>query len=156
MAKDPTRLRETTESVDLAELLTEVVANYRAMAERKELQLHIAPLPSSIVEVPRQIAAAAIGNLIRNAIENSDRGTIHLALTEAGAVTVRDPGHGMSADDICKFYSRLARDSAATGGGIGIPLISRLCEHLGWRLTFESRPGQGTLAALHFLPPAKI
>lgn len=151
LAKDPARLQATTESIDLAQLLPEVAAHYRIMAQRKELQLRIDVLPSSIIEAPRPVVAAAIGNLLRNAIENSDRGTVVLALTEGGAVMVKDPGHGMSVDEIRHLYSQLARSGTATGGGIGIPLIARLCEHLGWRLAFESHPERGTTATLRFI-----
>lgn len=152
LAKEPARLRATTDAVDLAQLVPDVAASYVKMAERRELTLQIEPIASCIVNVPRPIAAAAIGNLVRNAIENSHRGTIILTATTEGAVRVRDPGHGMSAEEIRNLYSELARAGAAPGGGIGIALITRLCEHLGWQLTFESRPERGTTAILHFVP----
>ena len=34
------------------------------------------------------------------------------------------------------------------GGGIGLELIARLCEHLGWGLRIEPRPPQGTRVVL--------
>jgi signal transduction histidine kinase len=34
------------------------------------------------------------------------------------------------------------------GGGIGLELIARLCEHLGWELRIESRERQGTRVTL--------
>ncbi len=39
---------------------------------------------------------AAIGNLLRNAIENSGRGHIELQLSASAVLTLQDPGHGMS------------------------------------------------------------
>ena len=41
-----------------------------------------------------------------------------------------------------------AGDLGRDGGGIGLDLIARLCEHLGWRLAFSSTPGRGTRTTL--------
>jgi signal transduction histidine kinase len=63
-------------------------------------------------------------------------------------VVIEDPGHGMSPEEISELYARVAR-GGRDGGGIGLDLISRLCEHLGWRLDFSSVPGRGTRTTLH-------
>lgn len=102
---------------------------------------------------PAQIARAAIGNLVRNAIENSDRGVIRISTAADSSVIIADPGHGMSDDEMSAVYTRLARSGEMLGtAGIGIDLISRICEHLGWRLSFTSAPGEGTTATLDFAP----
>ena len=44
----------------------------------KDLLLTVAPLPPIEILAPLPIVQAAIGNLLRNAIENSDSGTIHV------------------------------------------------------------------------------
>jgi hypothetical protein len=60
----------------------------------------------------------------------------------------------MSDDELTAIYTKLARSGElASSGGIGIDLISRLCEHLGWRLSFSSRPEEGTTAVLDFGVP---
>ncbi|HEY9253139.1 MAG TPA: ATP-binding protein, partial [Stenotrophomonas sp.] len=92
---------------------------------------------------------AAIGNLLRNAIENSDRGTIRIVLSAPATVRIEDPGHGMSPEEISAIYARMARGNhSGRGAGIGLDLIGRLCEHLGWQLQFESVEGRGTIASL--------
>src|SRR3546814_6952873 len=72
---------------------------------------------------------------------NSDRGTISIALGRGGVVVIEDPGHGMSPEEISVIYARMARggDGGRNGSGIGLDLIARLCEHLGWRLEIEPR-----------------
>jgi signal transduction histidine kinase len=49
----------------------------------------------------------------------------------------------------------MARGGGGTRGdggsdGIGLDLISRLCEHLGWRLNIASDEGRGTTTTLMF------
>jgi signal transduction histidine kinase len=149
LAKDPARLRSAAESVDLAALVPAIVRDHEFLAARKELAFVLDAKPCAI-EAPAQIARAAIGNLVRNAIENSDRGVIKISV-DAGKVTVDDPGHGMSDEEMSAMYTRLARAGEMGGtAGIGLDLIARLCEHLDWQLSFSSEPGQGTRAMLDF------
>ena len=100
------------------------------------------------VAAPLHIVQAAVGNLLRNAIENSDRGEIHVRLDADATVTLEDPGHGMAPEDISRIYAQMARGGSRDGGGIGLDLLARLCEHLGWTLSIQSVPGRGTISRL--------
>jgi signal transduction histidine kinase len=151
LAKDPMRLRAATETVELAQLVPPIVADHEFLAKHKELSFVLDVARSCAIRAPVQVARAAIGNLLRNAIENSDRGTISIATTDGGQVIIADPGHGMSDAEMSAVYTRLARSGELAGSsGIGIELISRLCEHLGWQLRFSSVPDKGTTAVLDF------
>ena len=47
------------------------------------------------------------------------------------------------------IHARLARGTGDDRSeGIGLELIARLCEHLGWRLVFTTRQPQGTRVSL--------
>jgi signal transduction histidine kinase len=155
LAKDPARLASSGDRIALEQLLPEIVADHRALAEDKGLSLVLAPLPSCEIEAPMPVVQAAIGNLLRNAIENSDSGEIAIRLdhdaTVAGvSVEIADPGHGMTPEQLSAIHARMARGGERDGAGIGLDLIARLCEHLGWTLTFDSQPQRGTTARLDF------
>ncbi len=152
LAKDPERLAAVSDTVALDELLPEIVEDHRYLTRGKDLVLQSGPLPAVRVTAPVAIVQAAIGNLLRNAIENSDRGVIAIRLDADAVVTITDPGHGMSPEEISRIYAQLARGEGRDGGGIGLDLIARLCEHLGWRLDIDSAPERGTIARLHFRP----
>jgi len=150
LAKDPARMARSSDDVQLEQLLPEILADHRHLCEGKDLTIDlVAPAPVHVF-APVAILQAAIGNLLRNAIENSDRGQIRLVLEPRGIVRIEDPGHGMSPEEVSAVYARMARgggDNVASLG-IGLDLIVRLCEHLGWNLEFHSRAGQGTVAML--------
>lgn len=148
LAKDPARLADSSDRVALDQLLPDVVADHRHLTADKDLALEVAPLPSCEIIAPLPIVQAAIGNLLRNAIEHSDRGCITVRLQRDATVVIEDPGHGMSPEEISAIYARLARGPGRDGGGIGLELIARLCEHLGWQLRFEAGDGQGTRTTL--------
>jgi signal transduction histidine kinase len=151
LAKDPARLRGSDETIELAELIPSIVADHDFLAKHKELSFHLELARPCKIKAPTQVARAAIGNLVRNAIENSDRGVIRIATSHDAKVTIADPGHGMSDEEMSAIYTRLARSGEGLGAtGIGLQLISRLCEHLGWRLGFLSAPNKGTTAVLDF------
>ncbi|WP_386070110.1 sensor histidine kinase [Tahibacter sp. UC22_41] len=156
LAKDPSRLAEISEPVALHQLLPRIVDDHRHLCVDKALTVRVSIASACTVTAPPDIVRAAVGNLLRNAIENSDQGEIVIALDPPAVVRIEDPGHGMTPEQISAIHSRLARGGERDGGGIGLALIGRLCEHLGWRLDIASRPGHGSCVALDLarsLPP---
>ena len=148
LAKDPARLSRSNEVVPLHELLPDIIDDHRHLMAGKDLSLVIDDLAPCSVSAPLHIVQAAIGNLLRNAIENSDSGEIHVSLDADATVVVKDPGHGMTPEEISRIYAHLARGGSREGGGIGLDLLARLCEHLGWTLSIQSAPDRGTLSRL--------
>ncbi|MBD9480381.1 HAMP domain-containing sensor histidine kinase [Pseudoxanthomonas sp. PXM02] len=148
LAKDPARLSRSNEVVPLHELLPDIIDDHRHLMDGKDLSVVIDDLAPCSVSAPLHIVQAAIGNLLRNAIENSDNGGIHVSLDADATVVVRDPGHGMTPEEISRLYAQMARGGGREGGGIGLDLLARLCEHLGWTLSIQSAPGRGTISRL--------
>jgi signal transduction histidine kinase len=149
LARDPARLAARAERIALDQLLPEIVDDHRHLLGDKDLSIGIQAAPVDIV-APLAVVQAAIGNLLRNAIENSGRGHIELRLTSAAVLTLQDPGHGMSPEEIAAIHARMARGERGDRGGIGLELIARLCEHLGWTLQLQPCQPRGTLASLDF------
>ena len=148
LARDPSRLAALGEQIALAELIAEGVHDHQHLATGKELQVSYRINADAQIFAPPAVVQAAIGNLLRNAIENSDRGQIVVSLQAPALLRISDSGHGMSPQEISQLYARLARGQEQGRGGIGLALIGRLCEHLGWELTLQPREGGGTVAEL--------
>ncbi len=148
LAKDPARLSRSNEVVMLHELLPDIIDDHRHLMAGKDLSIVVDDLVPCTASAPLHIVQAAIGNLLRNAIEHSDRGEIHIRLDADATVTLEDPGHGMTPEDISRLYAQMARGGGREGGGIGLDLLARLCEHLGWALSIQSAPGRGTISRL--------
>ena len=152
LAKDPKRLAAAADRIDLHELVPEIVDDHRYLCREKQLEVQVDQLAHSEIVAPMAVVRAAIGNLLRNAIEHSDSGTVHVRLDADAGVTIADPGHGMDPEEVARIYARLAHGESRDGGGIGLDLIARLCEHLGWRLDIHANPDGGTVATLRFKP----
>ncbi len=159
LAREPARLAALAEPVALDRLLPEIIADHRHLAAGKVLDIVMEPAPACEILAPPGVVQATFGNLLRNAIENSDRGTIVIRLSAQATVTIDDPGHGMNPEEISQAYAQLARGGRSPLGGLGLDLLGRLCEHLGWTLRFDSLAGAGTRVILQMgasLPPGSL
>lgn len=150
LAKDPGRLKNSAENIDLAALLPSLVADHAHLCQGREISFEYGPRPEVVVSVPVAAAQAAIGNLLRNAIENSSRGTILLSIETSGTIVIEDPGVGMTARELSNVHRRRALSGERQGNGLGLDLIARLCQHLGWTLELLPRAEGGTTARLSF------
>lgn len=150
LARDPNRLQAAAAPVDLSQLVPLIVADHAHLTRGKELSFAYGHMPKVEVAVPVPIVQVAVGNLVRNAIENSSRGVIRISMDAQGTLNIEDPGSGMSASERSELHARLARAGTSARDGIGLDLIARLCEHLGWTLRFEASSAGGTMARLNF------
>lgn len=149
LAKEPDRLKAAAEAFELEGLLQDLVDDHEHLTENKALTLRLDRVAPTRLLAPAAIVHVAIGNLVRNAIENSDHGTVRIYVEPAGVVHVDDPGCGLSAEEIGRLYAERARHADGRGGtGLGLALIGRICDHLGWSLRFESLLTSGTHAIL--------
>jgi signal transduction histidine kinase len=103
------------------------------------------------VRCPEAILRIVVGNLLRNAAENSHDGTIGIRLA-GRCLAIQDSGTGFDVGAAARRYTQALRQSAKQGGGqgLGLFLTRRVCERFGWTLQISSSPERGTLVAVHF------
>ena len=149
LARDQDRLHTYSEQINLAHLLPTIVENHLPLCTGKKLEIINLIQQPFLIKAPPQLINIVISNLLRNAIENSDSGTIKIYQQE-DKLMIEDPGHGMSMEELSALYTQNAKIGMLKTGGIGIPLILKICEHLAWKLQFTSKKQQGTIAILSF------
>lgn len=144
LARDPARVAGLASDCDLSRVLASVVDDHRHLLAGRVLTLE-ARLPDTPPRLlPDVVVRAVVGNLLRNAIEHGSRGAVVVAIDADGTVLIDNPGQGLSAAELGALYAQAARDPRMAGrGGIGLPLIARLCEHMGWTLAFSDLPDGG-------------
>ncbi|MFE9170668.1 ATP-binding protein [Streptomyces kebangsaanensis] len=100
----------------------------------------------------------AIVNILDNAVKFSpEGGTIEIAL-ERGALTVRDHGPGIPADDLPHVFDRFWRSPTARalpGSGLGLSIVARTVRQAGGEVTLARAGGGGTVATVR-LPGAPV
>ena len=147
LARDQDRLEAYSEQLDLAQLLPTIVENHLALCRGKNLKIINKVQNNFLVKAPPQLINSVISNLLRNAIENSDSGIIEI-YQQDNKLMIEDPGRGMSMEELSSLYTQNVKLGMLKSGGIGVPLILKICEHLGWQLQFKSKQQQGTIAIL--------
>ena len=70
----------------------------------------------------------------------------------------RDTGVGISEENLPHIFSRfytVDKSHNGTGGGfgLGLAIVRKLCTRAGWKLSVESRLGEGTTFKIRFFPP---
>ena len=128
----------------------------RAKSEGKELILE--GDPESTLFCDPLWTQEAIGNLVKNALDHTQKGgRIRLRWEQSPAmvrILVEDDGCGILPEDryhiFKRFYrSRYSRDTKGTG--LGLPLVKSIVEGQGGIVTVESIPQKGSIFILSFL-----
>ncbi|WP_029001740.1 sensor histidine kinase [Azohydromonas australica] len=98
-----------------------------------------------------ELAAMAIGNLLRNACLYTEHGRIDIRLAPVG-LDVVDTGPGLPPAVRAQLFERFVRgDAQATSGaGLGLALVKRITEHLGWSVELVASDAGGSHFRLRF------
>jgi two-component system, OmpR family, sensor kinase len=139
---------------DLAELVSSAVEVDRAVAEAKDIAIHLelgcGPCPAT---VDARRIEQVLSNLLTNAIKFSDRGsTIHVRLDVVDGqveIAVTDQGSGIPEDERELIFQPFARTSIKpTEGerstGLGLTIVRRVVEAHGGLVEVDSEVGVGS------------
>lgn len=144
-----------TGDCNLLQLAEQLVDANRSQLVGKPVQLRAEGDASASVDAPESVLSVAIGNLINNACKYTAEGDV-LVKVAADCVLVIDSGPGISAEDAAHLFDRGFRGKSSTGtrgAGIGLSIVSRLCELYGWKVAIAARKdGRGSVASLSFDP----
>ena len=89
------------------------------------------------------------GNIIRNAIRyNREGGSVSVLLTKE-EFTVSDTGIGIAKENLNRIFDRFftvdkSHNGKNGGFGLGLSVVKKLCQKQGWKLTVESKEGEGS------------
>ncbi len=140
------------ETTRLDALVLTLIDDHRHLLEGKDAHFVVEALEPLTVNSPEAIARIVVGNLLRNAAENSYQGAIRVRLVD-GRLSIQDSGAGFDTVAAARHYTQALRKSAKQGGGqgLGLFLTRRVCERFGWTLAISSNPAHGTLAEMTFI-----
>jgi PAS domain S-box-containing protein len=152
-------------TLDLTELVHEVMRVMRAVAAEKKLGLSLVrpgtrfPLIRADAPKLRQI----LTNLINNAIKYTDAGSIVLRVDIAPAagnpklclrIEVQDTGIGIPPDDQARIFEpfvQLGQPNSRKGSGLGLAICHQFLQMMGGAIQVESVPGTGSTFRVELL-----
>ena len=142
------------ETVNLAELIKEVIGGYVAPIEEKHLVIREEYDPSigDVMFDPRLMTIIA-QNVISNAVKYTPpNGTVTVrlhAVREMISLDIADTGIGIPPEAQKNIFKKLYRADNARlldpeGSGLGLYMVRTLLGHIGGTISFISTPGKGT------------
>lgn len=150
------------ETIDLPELIYEIVGETEEMARRRNslIEPDIDPDTPSI-EADYEALHNAFLNLVTNAldaVEEKGGGTVHVRLApdpggRAVTLTVSDEGPGIPPEVMPNLFKLFFSTKGQRGTGIGLAVTRKLIEEMGGSIDVESTPGEGATFTCRFPVP---
>ncbi len=135
-----------TPRIDLLPLARRELERCEPLVAAKPVRLRLDASGPCCTFVRPELAEMILGNLLRNACLYTERGEVLLRL-RPGLVEVQDSGPGLPASVRAQLFERHVRgaDHAGDGGsGLGLSIVKRIVEHLGWDIRYETPPDGGS------------
>ncbi len=133
----------------LPKVLEEVRSSWEMDPRTHGLALEMEPVPDLWLQSDSTGLHRALMNLLSNArkaVKGVESPSVKLACTSTGTVirlSVTDNGCGMTLDQLDRLFVPFA-GSFEEGSGLGMSLVYKFIEAMGWRIEVESHPGRGT------------
>lgn len=151
---DAEKVKPVLESVSVAELVQDIVLQFKPIAEKKNIDLAagFAEQPNTYITADIGLLNRAIANLINNAIEHTPvGGTVSITFTKDGTdvrLEVRDNGEGIPESDIPhifdRFYQADKSRSSDSNAGLGLAIAQKIFNLHGGKISVHSPIGTGT------------
>ena len=139
------------EPVSIRECVEDAVGAFRQAMAQKGLSFEAQLEPEAVLSLNRQALQTVLSNLIRNAVQYTERGFIRITYG-ARRLTVADSGSGIAAEDQPKLFERFYRAAPPERGGfgIGLAIVKQICDACGWTIEVASAPGRGSVFEITF------
>ena len=140
-------------------LLQSVVEETKHYFEAKQQSVEITCSESDFsLNIDPAIFRQILINLLTNASKYShEHAVIYIRChrtSDAFQIAVQDQGIGISSEDEKKIFAKFfrasnARETTASGNGLGLFFIKKVIETVGGKITFTSKLGEGTTFTIH-------
>lgn len=117
-----------TEQVKVKRVAEKIIERHDYLLQRKSVAVEVNMLPELALNMERGFFDIVFGNLIRNAFQYTDDGTISIVADEA-SFCVTNP------IDV----NAKQGESTDYGYGVGFFLVEKLCQHKGWLLEINAK-----------------
>ncbi len=109
------------------------------------------------VQARPELVSIIIGNLLRNACQHTEKGTVLVRLA-INQLVIEDDGPGIPGPVQARLFERFAQGNkdSPDGTGLGLSIVKRVVEHIGWDIRYELPEHGGSRFLLSFPPADRV
>lgn len=141
--------------VDFSTLARHTLEALRPEAEKHGVTLNVEIADGVKISSRHELLTELLGNLTRNAIRyNKQGGSVTVSL-DGKSLAVADTGIGIAEENLDKIFDRFftvdkSHDGKNGGFGLGLAVVKKICRKSGWKLSVESKKGEGSKFTIEF------
>ncbi len=141
----------STDPVCINDIISEEIERAQIRLGAKPVEVTVDSSCRLVVEASDKVVSVMLGNLIRNAFDYTDSGSVTVQISP-GSVSVEDSGRGMPGEDVERVFEPFYRGEARQRGGhgVGLTIVKRLSDRFGWPVHVSSEIGVGTRVLVEF------
>jgi signal transduction histidine kinase len=143
------KVEKTVPGIKLHAAALVITKKYVALAAGNNLELAFKFKNRLKVRLSESHLEIILGNLIRNAINNTDKGRIDVTVFE-NCLSIKDTGRGIAAEEASLILKQNYRSADSEGYGLGLFLVSQICNIYAIKLDIKSSIGEGAEFLLTF------
>jgi response regulator RpfG family c-di-GMP phosphodiesterase/signal transduction histidine kinase len=156
---DAGQMKIILEKLDLTEIVKDMVAIFKEVAERKGIKLrYVKKSEIPLVFIDKNKFERILTNLVRNAIKFTEDGSVLIRLkSEKNMVIleVEDTGIGIPADHLPHIFERFRQVDRSTtrkfeGTGLGLTIVKESVDLMKGKVSADSELGKGTTFKVEF------
>jgi signal transduction histidine kinase len=153
--------------VDVGAMTADVIRDLEGVPRAPGVALTAeVPPTAAIVRADATKLRQVLVNLVGNALKFTAAGSVSAIVKTLGdgnadTLSVSDTGVGVSPENHAAIFEPFAQEDTTItrrfgGTGLGLAISKRYCESMGFSLTLDSTPGQGSTFTIHFTPNADV
>jgi signal transduction histidine kinase len=137
--------------LSLTHLIEREIERCQQLLGDKPVQIVFEDVGDVWVYARTELAGIAIGNLLRNACQYTEQGTVKIKLA-AHQLTIEDNGPGVPENVRARLFERFVRgkENPHVGSGLGLAIVKRVADHLSWQIEHQTPDGGGSRFILTF------
>ncbi|MEO5818510.1 MAG: PAS domain S-box protein [Gemmatimonadaceae bacterium] len=148
--------------VDVAAMTSDVITDCETLprAPGVTLSAHVTSTPAMVradATKLRQVIVNLVGNALKFTAVGNVSATVTVLHGAAATLAIADTGVGVAPENQATIFEPFAQEDTTItrrfgGTGLGLAISRRFCESMGFALTMDSVPGEGSVFTIDFKP----
>jgi len=142
---------DTTEEICVNTILKEEIEQARFLLIDKPVNIELVENDTLMLIASPKVVGVLIGNLLRNAVNYTDDGTVTARIDSEG-VSIHDNGPGITDQELEQVFKPFFRGAGRgkSGCGVGLAIVKRILQRFNWSIRIDNKVEHGTKVSVLF------